>query len=185
MAASLGKTFLFLVLPDTWRAGAPSELSCLAWMAERGGGCCGGTCCQSPSIMLLLTTLLKICGELDLQQHTSHGFLPVLLQLTLLLWTSQTTHKDSSTHGSCLLFQWIQTQWGGQQEAIRGILCQLSPPHTPPRSTLAPSVLVLCVIHSRFYDHHLHRTSLMSNKMRRNPSAAEPSSSVAALWKEL
>lgn len=65
--ASLGETFLCLVLLDT--------------RAEVGGGSCGGTWCHVPSITLLLTTLLKTLGELCLQQHTTHR-LPFLLQLT-------------------------------------------------------------------------------------------------------
>lgn len=66
-----------------------------------------------------------------------------------------------------------------------GLLSQPSPPHMPLSFTLGLSVLVLCVIHLQFYDHHLHRTALMSNRMRRKPSTAEPLSSVATLWKEL
>lgn len=100
------------------------------------------------SSILLLTTLHNIFGEPGLQQQTTASFFPVpsahQIQLTLFLWTSQTT-RQLFPHGTQLLFQRIQKQSGGLQEMTRGAFTpSLSFSHTPQPHTRSCCPCVLC-----------------------------------------
>lgn len=173
--------FLCLVLLDTRAAGALPELSSLAWRAEVGGGSCGGTWCHVPSIILLLTTLLKTLGELGLQQHTTHC-LPFLLQLTRPgSHIFSAPAKPLPLDGTHLLFPWLQTQRRGQQKVTGWLTPALSSSHTSqlhtwsfyPRASRCPLAGVWP-----------SAWTVMWNKMR-TPRTAEPPSSVAVPWEEL